>query len=340
MYQFQMGTDLDWTSAEMWDTGPVAAADTQLTYAGPELLDGERYFARVRVNDGTLWSAWTEANIRMNSVPGAPTVSSPINLQGLASLYPQLTALNAVDGENDALTYEFEIYTDATLTNLAASVSGRTQGYPETSWTVNVPLSDNQIYFWRARASDLYSTGPWSDTASFWVNVPNSAPAPVDLIAPADNGGLSDLQPTFTWTDATDPDPYDHITYTLYYSTDSTFGSSNSKSGIDDTSYILTTQLPYGTKYFWKVRADDQFGGHTMSSQVYSFSTLLMGDANSDGDINIADAVYIVSYIFRGGPAPNPFDAGDANCDQNVNLADAVHIINYVFKNGPTPGCN
>ncbi len=338
MYQFQMSTDVDWTIAEVWDTGPVATADTQLTYAGPELIDGERYYIRVRVNDGTLWSAWTETSIRMNSVPSAPTVSSPTDLQGLTSQFPQLTALNAVDGENDLLTYEFEIYTDATLTDLAASAGGQPQGYPETSWTVDVPLSDNQIYFWRARASDLYSTGPWSDTASFWVNAPNSVPTPVDLIAPANNSGMSALQPTFTWTDATDPDPYDHITYDLYYSTDSTFDSMYTISGIEDTSYLLTTQLSYGTEYFWKVRANDQFGGHTMSVQVYSFSTLPMcGDANGDLDIDIGDAVYVIEYIFKGGAAPDPVCAGDATGDAAIDIGDAVHLINYIFKGGPAP---
>ncbi len=339
MYQFQMGTDNDWTVAETWDPGPVAEVDTQLTYAGPELVDGVRYYLRVRVNDGSLWSAWAENNIRMNSAPGAPVAATPSAMQGTTSLNPQLTADNAVDGENDALTYDFEVYSDAALTNLAAAVSGRPQGYPQTSWTINVPLSDDQVYFWRVRASDLYETGAWSDTASFWVNSPNAPPAAVDLVAPEDNAGLPYLQPTFTWTAATDSDPYDQILYTLYYSTDSTFASTHTVNGIDTTTYFLTTQLPYGTRYFWKVRANDLFGGHTMSTQVYSFTTLLMGDANSDGSINVADAVFLITYVFKSGPAPEPLDAGDADCDGNVNLADAVNIINFVFKNGPEPGC-
>jgi hypothetical protein len=339
MYQFQMGTDNDWTVAEMWDPGPTAGVDTQLTYAGPELLDGNRYYMRVRVNDGSLWSAWTESNIRMNSAPGAPVAAAPIAMQGMTSLYPQLTVDNAVDAENDALTYDFEIYSDADLTNLVASVSGQTQGYPQTSWTDNVSLVDDQAYFWRARASDLYETGAWSDTASFWVNSPNTPPTAVDLMEPADGAGLPYLQPTFTWTAANDADPYDQINYTLYYSTDSTFASTNTVSNIDTTRYFLQTQLPYATTYFWRVRSNDLFGGHTLSTQVYSFTTLLRGDANGDGAINVADAVFLITYIFKGGAAPNPLDAGDADCDQNVNLSDAVHIINFVFKGGPEPGC-
>jgi len=28
------------------------------------------------------------------------------------------------------------------------------------------------------------------------------------------------------------------------------------------------------------------------------------GDSNGDGDINVGDAVYLINYIFKGGPAP------------------------------------
>jgi hypothetical protein len=63
------------------------------------------------------------------------------------------------------------------------------------------------------------------------------------------------------------------------------------------------------------------------------------GDANTDGSINVADVVYIINYVFRGGSAPNPLPCGDANCDGNVNVADAVYIINFIFKGGPMPNC-
>jgi Zn-dependent metalloprotease len=66
---------------------------------------------------------------------------------------------------------------------------------------------------------------------------------------------------------------------------------------------------------------------------------ILYGDANSDGSVNVADAVYIINYVFKGGPAPDPLENGDANCDGDVNVGDAVYIINYVFKGGPEPGC-
>jgi len=82
-------------------------------------------------------------------------------------------------------------------------------------------------------------------------------------------------------------------------------------------------------------------GGHVYLANVgfAIFTTFVCGDANGDGPINVADAVYIINYVFKGGPAPDPLEAGDANCDDAVNLADAVYLINYVFKGGPEPCC-
>jgi hypothetical protein len=63
------------------------------------------------------------------------------------------------------------------------------------------------------------------------------------------------------------------------------------------------------------------------------------GDANADGNANVGDAVFLISYVFKGGPAPDPLESGDANCDGESNVGDAVYLINYVFKGGPEPCC-
>jgi hypothetical protein len=61
------------------------------------------------------------------------------------------------------------------------------------------------------------------------------------------------------------------------------------------------------------------------------------GDASGDDAVNIGDAVHIINYIFKGGPAPDPLCSGDADGDDAVNIGDAVHLINYIFKGGPPP---
>lgn len=63
------------------------------------------------------------------------------------------------------------------------------------------------------------------------------------------------------------------------------------------------------------------------------------GDPNGDLLTNVGDAVYIINYIFKGGPPPTPYAicSGDANGDCAVNVGDAVYQINYIFKGGPAP---
>jgi len=57
----------------------------------------------------------------------------------------------------------------------------------------------------------------------------------------------------------------------------------------------------------------------------------IFGDCNDDGVVNMIDAVFLVNYIFAGGPAPEPRLRGDINRDGFVNVSDAVKILNYLF---------
>ena len=79
------------------------------------------------------------------------------------------------------------------------------------------------------------------------------------------------------------------------------------------------------------------------SGQVGSFNVTFQdvqrGNVNCDGQVNVADVIYIISYLFKGGPSPNPFEAGDVNCDGKVTVSDVVYLINYLFKGGPPPPC-
>ncbi|NIN00726.1 MAG: hypothetical protein GTO24_22370, partial [candidate division Zixibacteria bacterium] len=65
------------------------------------------------------------------------------------------------------------------------------------------------------------------------------------------------------------------------------------------------------------------------------------GDANGDGAVGAADVIFLINYLFRNGPPPNPLASGDENGDCEVNPADAVYLLNYLFRGGPPPreGC-
>lgn len=95
----------------------------------------------------------------------------------------------------------------------------------------------------------------------------------------------------------------------------------------------------YGT-YAVTAKVKDTLGAESAWSPITSIEVTKAGNANGDAQLNSGDAVYIISYIFRGGPAPPFPNAADANCDNKLNSGDAVYLISYIFRQGPAPGCD
>jgi hypothetical protein len=62
-----------------------------------------------------------------------------------------------------------------------------------------------------------------------------------------------------------------------------------------------------------------------------------IGDATSDGIIDIADVLYEINYLYKAGPAPSPLQSGDVTCDGQVSVDDVIFLINYLYKSGPPP---
>jgi hypothetical protein len=73
--------------------------------------------------------------------------------------------------------------------------------------------------------------------------------------------------------------------------------------------------------------------------QIY-FTGVMRGDCNADDLIDIDDQVYLINYVFGGGPVPVLYSAvGDVNCagDPAIDIDDIVYMINFLFGSGPTP---
>ena len=64
---------------------------------------------------------------------------------------------------------------------------------------------------------------------------------------------------------------------------------------------------------------------------------MLPGDLNRDARVNIADTIYLLSYLFGGGPDPWCMAMADMNGDAKINIADAVYLLAYLFGEGPPP---
>jgi hypothetical protein len=63
------------------------------------------------------------------------------------------------------------------------------------------------------------------------------------------------------------------------------------------------------------------------------------GGINGDCRIDVADIIFLISYLYKDGHPPDPIERGDANCDGAVDIGDVIFLINYLFKDGPAPFC-
>lgn len=107
-----------------------------------------------------------------------PAIETPANNQQLDTLRPTLTVRNATSTQAGTRTYEFQIsdstgFTSALTSHVAgfaATVS--TTGVAEgaggtTSFTPPQDLQPTTLFYWRARAIQGATTGPWSETGRF-----------------------------------------------------------------------------------------------------------------------------------------------------------------------------
>ena len=55
--------------------------------------------------------------------------------------------------------------------------------------------------------------------------------------------------------------------------------------------------------------------------------------------IDISDLVYLVEYMFNGGPEPPNLSAADVNGSHAmpIDISDLVYLVDYMFTGGPEP---
>lgn len=101
----------------------------------------------------------------------------------------------------------------------------------------------------------------------------------------------------------------------------------------------------------WQANSDDSYialGSPSYSSNrgrviLYKYSitnsSYICGDMNSSGSINLLDATFFISYLYKGGPAPQNQNACDVDSSGSLNLLDVTYLINYLYKGGAEPNC-
>jgi len=77
---------------------------------------------------------------------------------------------------------------------------------------------------------------------------------------------------------------------------------------------------------------------HEYDYLTIKYVQFLRADANKDEIVDIVDAVYLLNYTLKAGPAPIPAPiVADATCDGKVDIDDIIYLLDYLFRSGPAP---
>lgn len=74
----------------------------------------------------------------------------------------------------------------------------------------------------------------------------------------------------------------------------------------------------------------DKYAGIDMTS-TFNVTSVVVGDVNGDGRINVADAVSLVNYILQKPSTNFVIGAADVNGDGQINVADVVSIVRVIL---------
>jgi hypothetical protein len=238
------------------------------------------------------------------------------------------------------------------LTVLTTTLPDWTMGHPYSQQIEAVGGQGNLIF--TDLNNDLAGTGLTLSSSGLLSGIPTS-PGLISFIVHVEDEGTSFVEQPLSFTvnshvaivtdtlpDAEVDSSYNQqlfasggtapLAWTDKHDELSAFGLSMSTNGV-----ISGTTTPVGSVSFTAVVAD--VVGDS-AERLFSFEiveNLLCGDVDGDGNVNVSDVVFLISFVFGDGPPPDPLEVGDVDCNGTINVSDVVYLINYVFGDGPEP---
>ena len=70
---------------------------------------------------------------------------------------------------------------------------------------------------------------------------------------------------------------------------------------------------------------------------AYGGQEFVRGDGNSDGKVDVSDAVFVLSYLLLGGEGPQCQKAADVNDSAKTDITDAIYLLAHLFLGGSAP---
>lgn len=240
------------------------------------------------------------------AAPAGPTLTSPTNGSTGNTTIPTLIWAAA----SEATSYEIQVATDVAFSNIVASATGLTT----TSYTLGAALSNDTVYYWRVRASNICGNN-WSTPYSFRTGNYTSANScrTVSLAIPDNNvtgvtdtwvnpgsGTIIDLDVVLTTTHGWVGD----LIYTVGHSSPATSAIIIDRPGVPASTYGC------GQNHIG-ARLDDEAAGGAVESQCAP-STLT------------TPPPYAISGTFTPNNPLSAFDGQDLSGTWTLNVSDRV----------------
>lgn len=188
-YTFELATDSGFSTKLFARSGVQPGGDGRTAVQIDRLELGRGYHWRVRAEDGANTGPFVTAQFEVLPRPslGAPPLISPVGNAAVTSRRPTLVmgtaSRNAAVG---ALSIEVEVAIDAAFTQKVSSGIVPESGGQTTFVPPNELLASRQ-HFWRARAFDGETQGPWADPQTFQTPAAPSPGPPAP--SPGGSGG-------------------------------------------------------------------------------------------------------------------------------------------------------
>lgn len=224
------------------------------------LEENTTYFWRVKASDGSLSSSWSTGAFMVTSIneaPSVPVLQNPVSGTAVVTLRPLFEINPSVDPEQSAITYEFRIFSDESLSTLVAET--------ETDalfWTLDFDLTPATTYYWQVRAKDENNlASDWSNTGYFTVSLPQTNhPPEMQFVLPDSNVTVENNQILLQWIDS-DPDSSALISLFYHYENGSpqliAEGINEDANGEGDQYLWITDGLPAGSYTISAIIADE-----------------------------------------------------------------------------------
>ena len=188
-YSFDIATDAAFNN-KVFSRDAIAQGDggrTSLRLADA-LASGHTYYWRARAQDGANTGPYAAAapfDVFTPIVIAVPGLTSPAPNTTVLNVRPTFTLANSPrSGPVGAITYLIELADSDAFTNKAATWTAA-ETPNQTVLTSPVDLTSGKVYYWRVRAYDPTTVGPWSPTQAFQMVV--EAP-PVFIPSPSPSG--------------------------------------------------------------------------------------------------------------------------------------------------------